>query len=340
MQSNTPGERVTSTQSGSTPRGGERDASVQPGGPTRLIAQVRGIGLLGPGLDDWTGAVRVLAGDAPYVSRATVLPAPAALPPAERRRTGTVVKLALAIGFEAVTRSGMKASELPTVFSSSGGDGYNCHEICQTLASADRQISPTRFHNSVHNAASGYWSIAAAATPAANVLCAFDASFGAGLLEALTQVVVERTPVLLVAYDAGYPEPLRAARPIPDAFGVAMVLEPIGAREPGSRAPDTGSTGAKAGSSTAGLASRAADGDAARVSTEAVAPSHLACITATLTDTIAERMFDAQLEALRGAIPAARSLPLLTKLARRESGLVVIDYLETQRIAVQVSECR
>jgi hypothetical protein len=88
------------------------------------------------------------------------------------------------------------------------------------------------------------------------------------------------------------------------------------------------------------LASRAADGDAARVSTEAVAPSHLACITATLTDTIAERMFDAQLEALRGAIPAARSLPLLTKLARRESGLVVIDYLETQRIAVQVSECR
>jgi len=301
---------------------GERNASVRPGDSARLIAQVRGIGLLGPGFDDWAGAAQVLAGHAPYASRATVLPAPAALPPAERRRTGAVVKLALAIGFEAVTRSGMKASELPTVFSSSGGDGYNCHEICQTLASADRQISPTRFHNSVHNAASGYWSIAAAATPAANVLCAFDASFGAGLLEALTQVVVERTPVLLVAYDAGYPEPLRAARPIPDAFGVAMVLEPVSEAKPDSQAAaDALGTGT----------------GAARASTEAVSASHLARITATLTDAFAERMSDAQLEALRVAIPAARSLPLLTRLARRATGLVVIDYLETQRIAVEVS---
>ena len=128
---------------------------------TQLSAYVRGIGLLGPGLDDWASAASVLAGIAPYTPRATVLPPPAALPPAERRRTGAVVRLALAIGFEAISRAGVAASELPTIFSSSGGDGANCHEICVTLASGDRQLSPTRFHNSVHNAASGYWSIAA-----------------------------------------------------------------------------------------------------------------------------------------------------------------------------------
>jgi hypothetical protein len=265
---------------------------------TPLSARIRGIGLLGPGFDDWTGAIEVLSGSAPYISRAAVLPAPAALPAAERRRTGGVVKLALAIGFEAVNRAGMNASELPTVFTSSGGDGNNCHEICQTLASEDRQISPTRFHNSVHNAASGYWSIAAAATPASNVLCAYDASFGAGLLEALTQVVVERTPVLLLAYDVGYPEPLHTVRPIPDSFGVAMVLEPVGP------------------------------------------PAAGACITATLTNAEAERMADAGLEVLRSSTPAARGLPLLTKLARRESGRVIIEYLEGLRIAVEVSECR
>jgi Beta-ketoacyl synthase, N-terminal domain len=268
-----------------------------------LTARVRGIGLLGPGLDDWPGAVQVFSGAKPYVSRATVLPAPAALPAAERRRTNAVVKLALAIGFEAVNRSGMEASELPTVFTSSGGDGNNCHEICQTLASADRQISPTRFHNSVHNAASGYWTIAAAATPASNVLCAFDASFGAGLLEALTQVVVERTPVLLVAYDVGYPEPLRSVRPIPDAFGVAMVLEPMG-------------------------------------SPANIPESPLTIITAALTDAPFEGMPAPQLEVMRATIPAARGLPLLWKLARREPGRVVIEYLDTQRIAVEVSECR
>ena len=265
---------------------------------TQLSARVRGIGLLGPGIDDWHAGARILTGVTPYAPQATVLPAPVALPAAERRRTGAVIRLALAVGFEAVAHAGANPAQLPTVFSSSGGDGLNCHEICQTLASGDRQLSPTRFHNSVHNAASGYWSIAASATPSSSVLCAFDASFGAGLLEALTQVVVERTPVLLVAYDVGYPEPLHAVRPIPDAFGVAMVLAPLDAL---------------------------------------AAEAH---ITATLTDAPAESMPDARLEALRAAIPAARSLPMLCKLARQESGQVVLDYLEEQRIAVEVSAWR
>ena len=99
------------------------------------------------------------------------------------------------------------------MFSSSGGDGDNCHEICEVLASDDRQISPTRFHNSVHNAPAGYWSIASGAMATSSVLCAFDASFGAGLLEALAQVVVDDTRGVLLAYDTAYPEPLYSARP-------------------------------------------------------------------------------------------------------------------------------
>ncbi len=51
----------------------------------------------------------------------------------------------------------------------------------------------------------------------------FDA---AGLLESLCQVAVDRVPTLLIAYDTDYPEPLRAVRPIGDAFGVALVLAP------------------------------------------------------------------------------------------------------------------
>jgi hypothetical protein len=293
---------------------------------TRLSAYVCGIGLLGPGLDDWLSGAPILAGSAPYTPRATVLPAPAALPAAERRRTGIVVRLALAIGFEATSRAGANPAELPTVFSSSGGEGENCHEICETLATGDRQLSPTRFHNSVHNAASGYWSIAAGATPSSSVLCAFDASFGAGLLEALTQVVVEQTTVLLVAYDSGYPEPLRAVRPIPEAFGVAMVLAPVLAALSAPQA-DT----------ARGFPSVAdpAPADAAPAATTPIAARNI--LTATLTEAPAESMADARLEALRSTIPAARCLPLLSKLARRESGRVVIDYLETQRIAIEVS---
>ena len=262
-----------------------------------LTAYVNGIGLLGPGLSDWSSGSLVLAGSTPYLAQATVLPPPAALPPAERRRTGTIVKLALAVGFEATSKAGMDPATLPTVFTSSGGDGQNCHEICQTLATNDRQLSPTRFHNSVHNAAAGYWSIATGSMSPSNALCAFDASFAAGLLEALTQMVVDRSSVLLIAYDAAYPEPLHAKRPIPDAFGVALILSPE------KRA------------------------------------SSLAQLSVALTDLPGDRIPDRQIEALRSSIPAARSLPLLCQLARRKSGCAVIDYLDTHRVAVEVSVC-
>jgi len=190
-----------------------------------LAARVRGLGLVGPGLRGWTEAREILAGHATYVSTPTVLPAPEALPATERRRAGKCVKLALATGLEAAAAAGLDPSSLATVFASSSGDGENCHAICETLASDDRMISPTRFHNSVHNAPAGYWSIATGATASADCIAAFDASFGAGLLEALARLASEpREPVMLLAYDAPYPEPLHGARPIPDAFGVALAL--------------------------------------------------------------------------------------------------------------------
>ena len=191
-----------------------------------LSAYVGGLGVLGPGLANWQQAEAVLSGRQAYVPAPTVLPMPTILAAAERRRTGRVVKLALAIGSEAVSQAGMDPRTLASVFSSSGGDGHNCHELCQALSLAGREISPTRFANSVHNAAAGYWSIGTGAMVESTVLCAFDASFTAGLLEAMTQVVVDEAPVLLVAYDSEYPEPLHAKRPIPDAFGVALVLTP------------------------------------------------------------------------------------------------------------------
>jgi len=189
-----------------------------------LVAYVNGVGLRGPGLDGWHASRLVLAGRMAYVRAPTVLPTASRLPPAERRRVGAVVRIALAVADELPASSLAHEQGLPTIFSSSGGDGANFHAICETLASDDRHLSPTRFHNSVHNASSGYWSIATQDMSASNVLCAHDASFGAGLLEAMAQLGVDGGTVALVAYEADYPEPLRSARPIPDAFGIALEL--------------------------------------------------------------------------------------------------------------------
>ena len=67
------------------------------------------------------------------------------------------------------------------------------------------------------------------------------------------------------------------------------------------------------------------------------AATPLGHITLTLSDAQADSMSDPQLETLRATIPAARSLPLLRKLARREPGRVVLEYLDSQRIAVEVA---
>jgi hypothetical protein len=191
-----------------------------------LSAYVNGIGVLGPGLNGWPDAAAVLSGQRPYANAPTVLPIPTMLPAAERRRTGRVVKVALGVALQATAAAAADVTQLPSVFSSSGSDGHICHEICQALAQPAREVSPTRFSNSVHNAPAGYWGIATGAMTAANVLCAFDASFAAGLLDAMAQVTTDRCAVLLVAYDTEYPPPLHAKRPIPDAFGIALVFSP------------------------------------------------------------------------------------------------------------------
>ena len=266
-----------------------------------LSAYVEGIGLLGPGLTDWPSSHSILDGSQPYQAGKTVLPSPALLPAAERRRSGTLVKLTLATGLEAIKHAGLQASTLPSVFASSGGDGENCHAICEVLASDDRQISPTRFHNSVHNTASGYWSIATGAMTTSSVLSAFDGSFGAGLLEALTQTVVDNTPVVLLACDTAYPEPLHAARPIPDAFGIALVLAPQ--RSTQSLAKITVSlTDAKADS---------------------------------LDDATLESLRLA-IPAARG-LPLLRAL--LPVIVKQQDQRTVLDYLDSTRLAVTVSPC-
>ena len=262
----------------------------------KLSARIEGIGLVGPGIAGWREARSMLAGHERYEPQRTVIPAPDALPPVERRRAGKCVRMALAAGLAAAEDAGRAPKDMAAIFASSTGDGEILHAICETLASEDRQISPTRFHNSVHNAPAGYWGIATGAMQPSDSLGAFDATFGAGLLEALGRLAMDPSvPVLLVAYDAPYPEPLFSVRPVPDSFGVGIVMSAAGGH--------------------AGVAT----------------------LSMETTSRAATRLDDAQLEAVRTAIPAARSLPLLALLAGQGPGEAVIGYLDDLSLAVAVT---
>jgi beta-ketoacyl synthase-like protein len=168
----------------------------------------------------------VLSGAAAFEPSAVPRPAISLLPPAERRRCAPSVAWALAVAQEAVASAGLDAGALSVVFVSSDGDGDIVHRLCTALATPAAAVSPTDFHNSVHNAATGYWSIGAHSQAASTALCAYDGSFAAGLLEAACQIAIEKRPVLLMAVDLPYPPPLAPHRPVLHGLAVALVLEP------------------------------------------------------------------------------------------------------------------
>jgi len=248
---------------------------------------VEGVGLCGPGLAGWAASRPVLAGAEPYAPAPAIVPPSPLLPPNERRRTVLTVKLALAVGAEAFEDAHRDATETATVFTSSGGDGDTLHEILTGLASEHREISPTRFHNSVHNAPAGYWSIATHSHAPSSSLCAHDASFAAGLLEATVQAKVDNGAVGLIAYDLRYPEPLHSVRTIGTLFGVALILTPWPTERSFARLD---------------VEPRRATGGTTHMAYPA-------------------------LEELRRSTPAAWSLPLLAAMARKEPAAIVVDYV-------------
>ena len=266
-----------------------------------IAFSVLGVGLVGPGLPSWAEALAVLRGDTAFVFAPSLVPPPQRLPAAERRRAGAAVKVALSVADAACSAADRDPATLATVFTSSSGDGANCQALCETLAhppGPDRLVSPTRFTNSVHNAAAGYWHIAVGSRHASTSACAHDDSFGAGLMAALAQLPGLAAPLLLVASDTPYPQPLHSTRPLPDTMGVGLVLAP--AAEPGALARLS-----------------------ARLLPLAAAGSMTPCA-------------DPALEDLRVRIPAARALPLLQAIARRQATRVVLPASAQLALAIDL----
>ena len=190
---------------------------------TARSAWIEGIALWAPRLPDWATARAVLSQRAPAPA-ATARPTPAMLPANERRRASDTVALALEAATRACESAGRDPSTLASVFSCTHGDLVISDYMCRTLAEAPETISPTRFHNSVHNAPSGYWSIGTQCRAASTALTAWHYTFGAGLLEALVQTACSGQPVLYVAYDIEARPPMAPQSPSRGLLAAALVL--------------------------------------------------------------------------------------------------------------------
>lgn len=260
---------------------------------------VQGIGLLAPGLAGWEDSREILAGVRPYRTGPLPDPEAALLPPNERRRSSDCVRWAVQVAQEAMSQSGLDPREVATVYASSGGETAVLDRLCRSLATPEGVISPTLFHQSVHNTAAGYWGIATTCRQSSTALSCYDDSFAAGLLEAATFACLEARPVLLVAFDLSPPVPLFDARPIHTGFAAGLVLT----------VPSPSRLG------ELHLRLEASDGQA---------------VTS---------LEDGGLEAVRLDNPAARSLPLLAALAGHDARRVRLNVLDDQRLTVDVVPC-
>lgn len=191
--------------------------------PTAWIA---GVGLWGPGLPGWAAGAPALAEPGTRAFDDAGLPQALLMAAADRRRATPGTRLALAVAAEAAAASGLAVDALPAVFASSAGSPEIIDTMCASMAAGDHALSPTQFHNSVHNAAAGYFGIAARNARASTSVAGGDASAGSGLLEAMVQLATDAGPVLFASYDLAYPFPLSEVRAVRGALAVALVLTP------------------------------------------------------------------------------------------------------------------
>lgn len=188
-----------------------------------LAFKLHAAGVLAPGLDS-LAQLRVACRTAqPIVPVPLLLPIPAMLPSHERRRASQVVRLVLACIDQALAASPFPADTLRSVFATDEGTGEVCQQMLESLATT-RQISPLLFPNSVHNAPSGYFSIAWRNRQPATVVSLGLESFASGLLCAVTEAAASGQPTLLVAYDPAMTSPLDELLPVTQATATAWII--------------------------------------------------------------------------------------------------------------------
>ncbi len=180
-------------------------------------------GVMAPGVNSLAELLTLFRSGQQGVSAPLALPMPSALPANERRRTSQVARLVLACAEQAVLTSPYPADQLRCVFASDEGSGEVCHQMLEALTDTGH-MSPLLFHNSVHNAPSGYFSIAYQNRQPSVSVSMGGESFAGGLLCAVTDACTSGQPVIFVAYDPPLPEPIRSLLPIEEATATAWII--------------------------------------------------------------------------------------------------------------------
>ena len=191
-----------------------------------LSFSILGVGAWGPRFRNWQDLQDLMAGKEIEDDGAKG-PKPEVIPANERRRAPLPVRLAVEASSQACEMAGLDASQLASVFVSGLGDTQLTDYMCKVLAGENKSLSPTKFHNSVHNAAAGYWTISTDCMQAANSVAGFNESVSLTIMEALVQAHAEQRPLLLTFYDAPSSPILKELLENEQPFAVSIIITPM-----------------------------------------------------------------------------------------------------------------
>jgi len=186
-----------------------------------VICTAQGIGLWGAGHSHWRQLLDTQSEPDELLATG---PKPEVIPPRERRRAPMAVRMAVEVATQAFESSSLQPENTACVFASGMGDTSITDHMCRAVCTADKLLSPTKFHNSVHNAAAGYWTISTDCAQPANSVSAFQFTTALALLESAVQCTVQEQSVLLVVFDIATPTPLAQSVEIETPFAAAMLL--------------------------------------------------------------------------------------------------------------------
>lgn len=123
----------------------------------------------------------------------------------------------------ACAAGGADPKTVATIYTSSYGEIETMVILLDAIFAGDGQLSPMRFKNSVHNAASGLGSIGTGNMGFSTALAAGDRSFEAGMLEAIVLLGERGGDAIVAVADDRLPEPL-AGQARREALAVGVCL--------------------------------------------------------------------------------------------------------------------
>lgn len=197
------------------------------GALVELRARLCGVGMWTPAYADFDAWVAAGLPDDLHVhaAGADALGPPALLlHPRLRRRTSTLTRAAVTALEAALAGSGVTIDQVRFVLVSSFGEIETTVDLLAQLGEPGGPISPTKFHNSVHNTATGYLSIASGNNRESTALAGGPHNLEIGLLESLAGLAETGEDVVLLFAEELLPRPFERSDADP-TFAVALHLK-------------------------------------------------------------------------------------------------------------------